>query len=216
VVPHLGVVDLNITDAPSGAKFTTKDPSSDPRGGDRRIDSPPPGTRAAAKFQQLRDATPAVTATHNIWRIGMYKERSGWVTFAGILLLITGSLNVIYGIAAIGDSRFFVQDAKYMISNLNTWGWITLGIGLIQVLAAGSLWNGGLFGRILGIGAASISAIAALLAIPAYPLWSLAIFAISIVIVHQISAHGTEGRGADARAASRNRDAMEAMADYKQ
>jgi hypothetical protein len=151
---------------------------------------------------------------HYIWRTVMYEERSGWVTFASVLLLITGSLNVVYGIAAIGDSNFFVNDARYIISNLNTWGWITLGIGLVEVLAAGSLWRGGLFGRILGIGAASLSAIAALLAIPAYPFWALAIFALNIVIIHQISAHGTTGRGGvhDAR----GRDSMEAMADYKQ
>jgi hypothetical protein len=149
----------------------------------------------------------------------MYEERSGWVTFAGVLLLITGSLNVIYGIAAIGDSSFFVRDARYIISDLNTWGWIMLGIGLIQVLAAGSLWNGGLFGRIFGIGAASLGAIGALLSIPAYPFWSLAIFAVSIVIIHQIAAHGTDGRDAAAHAASsatRERDDMEAMAAYKQ
>ena len=146
----------------------------------------------------------------------MYEERSGWVTFAGVLLLVVGTLNVIYGIAAIGDSSFFVEDARYIISNLNTWGWITLVIGLLQVLAAGSLWQGGLFGRIVGIGAASLSAIAALLSIPAYPFWSLAIFAVSIVIIHQIAAHGTEGRGADARPGTRERDNMEAMANYKQ
>jgi hypothetical protein len=144
----------------------------------------------------------------------MYEERSGWVTFASVLLLITGSLNVIYGIAAIGDSSFFVQDARYIISSLNTWGWITLAIGLIQVLAAGSLWRGGLFGRILAVVAASISAIAALLSIPAYPFWSLAVFAVDIVIIHQICAHGTEGRAA-AEAAS-SPAAMSAMADYKQ
>jgi hypothetical protein len=146
----------------------------------------------------------------------MHEERSGWVTFAGVLLLIAGVLNVIYGIAAIGDSSFFVQDARYIFSNLNTWGWIILVIGVIQLLAAGSLWNGGLFGRIVGIGAASISAIGALLSIPAYPFWSLAIFAVDVVIIHQIAAHGTEGRGAEAQAGSRERDSMEAMANYKQ
>jgi hypothetical protein len=148
----------------------------------------------------------------------MHEERSAWVTFAGVLLVITGSVNVIYGIAAIGDSSVFVQDARYVISHLNTWGWITLGIGLIQVLAAGSLWRGGLFGRIVGISAASVSAIAALLAIPAYPFWSLAVFALDIVIIQQISAHGSEGRtGAGAASSSsRTRAAMEGMADYKQ
>ena len=145
----------------------------------------------------------------------MYEERSGWVTFAGILLMIAGVLNVIYGIAAIGDSSFFVNDARFILSNLNTWGWIALGIGLIQVIGAGSLWRGGLFGRILAIAGASLSAIAALLSIPAYPFWSLAIFAIDIVIIHQIAAHGTEGRDAAASTVS-ERDMMEGMASYKQ
>jgi hypothetical protein len=148
----------------------------------------------------------------------MFEERSGWVTFAAVLFLITGTLNVIYGIAAIGDSSFFVRDARYVISDLNTWGWVTLGIGLIQVIAAGSLWRGGLFGRVLGICAASLSAIAALLSIPAYPFWSLAIFAVDIVIIHQIAAHGTEGRGAAAAepAAASKAPEWDAMAQYKQ
>jgi hypothetical protein len=122
------------------------------------------------------------------------EQRAGWVTFAGVMLLIVGVLNVIYGIAAIGDSSFFVNDTRYILSNLNTWGWVTLILGVIQILAAFSLWGGGLYGRIVGIGAASLSAIAALLSIPAYPLWSLAIFALNIVIIHQIATRGTEGR----------------------
>jgi hypothetical protein len=145
----------------------------------------------------------------------MYEERSGWVTFAAVLLLIGGTLNVIYGIAAIGDSSFFVQDARYILSNLNTWGWVAVLIGLIQVIAAGSLWRGGLFGRIFGIAAASLSAIGALLSIPAYPFWSLAIFALDIVIIHQIASHGTEGRGAAAET-TRGSDAMTGMAQYRQ
>ena len=146
----------------------------------------------------------------------MYEERSGWVTFAAVLLLIAGTLNVIYGIAAIGDSRFFVGDARYIVSDLNTWGWIALGVGLLQVLGAGSLWRGGLFGRIMGLAAASISAIAALLSIPVYPFWSLAIFALDIVIIHQICAHGREGRGAAAETASSAAPEWDAMAQYKQ
>ena len=124
------------------------------------------------------------------------ESRSGWVTFAVVMLSIAGVLNVIYGIAAIGDSSFFVHDTRYILSNLNTWGWVTLVIGVVQLFAAFSLWGGGLFGRIVGIVAASLSAIVALLSIPAYPLWSLAIFALDIVIIHQIATRGTEGRRA--------------------
>jgi hypothetical protein len=124
----------------------------------------------------------------------MNEQRAGWVTFAGVMLLIGGVLNVIYGIAAIGDSSFFVNDQKYILSNLNTWGWITLILGVIQLFAAFSLWSGSLYGRIIGISAAGLSAIGALLSIPAYPFWSLAIFAIDVVIIHQIATRGAEGR----------------------
>jgi hypothetical protein len=126
----------------------------------------------------------------------MNAQRSGWVTFAGVLLLIAGVLNVIYGIAALGDSSFFVNDQKYILSNLHTWGWVALIVGVLQAGAALSLFSGGLYGRIVGIGAAGLSAIAAMLSIPAYPFWSLAIFALAIVIIHQIATHGTEGRRA--------------------
>jgi len=146
----------------------------------------------------------------------MYEERSGWVTFAGILLVIAGALNVIYGIAAIGNSKFFVANTKYIFSDLKTWGWIALIVGILQVLAAGSLWAGGLYGRIVGIGAASLSAIAALLSIPGYPFWSLAIFALDVVIIHQIATRGTEGRGDAAPVEPASARNMEGMAQYKQ
>jgi hypothetical protein len=125
----------------------------------------------------------------------MTETRSGWVTFAGVMLLVLGVLNIIYGIAAIADSRFFIQDTKYILSNLSFWGWITLIIGVAQVFAAFSIWSGGLYGQLIGITVASFSAIAALLSIPAYPFWSLAIFAVDIVIIYQIAVHGSEGRG---------------------
>jgi hypothetical protein len=133
----------------------------------------------------------------------MDKTHSGWVTFAGVMLFVVGVLNVIYGIAAIGDASFFVQDQKYIISNLNTWGWVTLILGLFQFFAAFSLWSGGLYGRVVAIFAASLSAIAALLSIPAYPFWSLAVFAINIIIIHQVAVYG----GADVDAPRRERAA---------
>src|SRR3954463_7409027 len=125
----------------------------------------------------------------------MDKTHSGWVTFAGVMLFVVGVLNVIYGIAAIGDSSFFVQDQKYILSNLNTWGWVTLIIGVIQLFAAFSLWSGGVYGRVIAIFAASLSALAALLSIPAYPFWSLAIFAMDIIIIHQVAVYGGAGDG---------------------
>ena len=124
----------------------------------------------------------------------MNEQRAGWVTFAGVMLLIGGVLNVIYGIAAIGDSSFFVNEQKYILSNLNTWGWVTLILGVVQILAAYSIWSGNQFGRWFGIATAGLSSIAALMSIPAYPFWSLAIFAVDILIIYGLAAYGGQHR----------------------
>jgi hypothetical protein len=121
------------------------------------------------------------------------QQGSGWILFAGIMILIAGILNIIWGIAAIDNSSFFVEDERFIFSSLNTWGWIILILGIIEVLAAFSIWRGGAFGAIFGIFAASLSAIGALLSIPAYPFWSLAIFAIDILIIYGLAAYGARG-----------------------
>jgi len=112
---------------------------------------------------------------------------TGWWIFAGVLLAIGGILNVIYGIAAIGDSKFFTANATYIISSLHTWGWVTLILGVLELIAAFSLFAGGGFGRWVGIFSAGLASIAALLSIPAYPFWSLCVFALSIIIVYELA-----------------------------
>ena len=112
---------------------------------------------------------------------------TGWWVFAGILLLIAGVLNVIYGIAAIGNSHFFTANAHYILSDLKTWGWVTVIIGAVELIAGFSLFSGGGFGRWVGIFAAALASISALLSIPAYPFWSLCIFALSIIILYELA-----------------------------
>jgi hypothetical protein len=119
-------------------------------------------------------------------------RRPGWVTFAAILLLIAGTLNVIYGIAAIGDSDFFIKRTHYIFGDLNTWGWVALTLGVLEILASVSLWQGGLYGRLFAIAVAGISAMGALLSIPAYPFWSLALFTIDLIIIGQLSISGID------------------------
>jgi hypothetical protein len=121
-------------------------------------------------------------------------EGSGWVLFAGIMIMMVGVLNAVWGIAAIGDSSFFVQDTRYILSGLNTWGWIVLIIGALQLIAAFSILAGRGFGRWFGIGVASLNAIAALLSIPAYPFWSLAIFAVDILVIYGLATYGGDRR----------------------
>ena len=118
---------------------------------------------------------------------------AGSAVFAAILLMVAGTVNIIYGIAAISDSAFFVNETRYVFSNLNTWGWITLLLGIIAIAAGVSVVRGGLFGRMIGILIASLSAIAALLSVGgAYPFWSLGVFAICIVVIHGLAVYDPE------------------------
>jgi hypothetical protein len=137
-------------------------------------------------------ATAPVTGTTSRGR-DVYSDDgggSGWLLFAGIMIVMVGILNVIYGIAAVDNANFFVADQQYILSDLNTWGWVMLSLGVLQVFAAFSIWSGGGFGRWFGIGVASLNAIAALLSIPAYPFWSLAVFTIDILIIYGLAAYG--------------------------
>lgn len=112
---------------------------------------------------------------------------TGWWVFAGILLSISGVLNIIWGIAAISESHFFIGEAHYILSGLNTWGWVTLILGVIELIAALSLFSGGGFGRWIGIFAAALVAIDSLMNIPAYPFWSLCVFALSVIVLYELA-----------------------------
>ncbi len=114
----------------------------------------------------------------------------GRAIFAAVLLMIGGVLNIIYGIAAISNAHFFAGHQTYVFGNLKTWGWITLILGVIELLAAASLFGGGTFGRWFGIFAASLVAIESLLQIGSYPFLSIAIFALSLWIISGLVVYG--------------------------
>ena len=123
----------------------------------------------------------------------MSARGTGSAFFASILLMVAGVVNIFYGIAALDDSKFFVGETRYVVSNLNTWGWITLLLGILAILAAFSVLRGGIFGRSVGIVVASISAIGSLLSVGgAYPFWSLGVFALCIVIIHGLAVYDPE------------------------
>jgi hypothetical protein len=115
---------------------------------------------------------------------------TGWVLFAAIMFGIAACLNIIWGIAAVSNSHFFVANAHYVISDLNTWGWIAMAFGAVEGLAALSMWRGGAFGRWFGMIVAGLAVIAAMLSIPAYPLWSLVLVALYILVIYALAAYG--------------------------
>ncbi|HEV8251519.1 MAG TPA: hypothetical protein VGQ15_16225 [Gaiellaceae bacterium] len=114
---------------------------------------------------------------------------SGWILFAGVLLGFAGVWNTINGMLAIGKSKVFVADAEYIFSDLRTWGWIILFLGILQLAAAFMLASGSEFARWFGIGVAGLNAIGQLYYVPAQPWWAMAMFAVDILIIYGLAVY---------------------------
>jgi uncharacterized membrane protein (DUF2068 family) len=116
---------------------------------------------------------------------------AGRTMFAAILLLLVGTLNIIYGIGAISDAHFYANDTRYVFTNLHAMGWVLVLVGVIQLTGGVSLMSGRPWGRFVGIVAGSIGAIDALLSMGGnHPFWSLAIFFLCVWIVYGIVEFG--------------------------
>ena len=120
---------------------------------------------------------------------------AGRATFAAVLLLIAGTLNIIYGIGALDKANIYLNDTRYIFSNLNTMGWALIVLGAVQLTGGFSLMSGKTYGRVIGIIGAGLGAIVALLSVGgANPWWSLAVFALCVYILQGILVLGDDER----------------------
>ena len=120
---------------------------------------------------------------------------AGRATFAAILLLIAGTINVVYGIGALDSASIFVNEKRFILDDLNTMGWVLIVLGVIQLTGGFSLLAGNTYGRIIGIVGGSLGAIGALFSVGgANPWWSLAVFALCVWIVYGLIVFGQDER----------------------
>ena len=123
---------------------------------------------------------------------------AGRATFAAVLLLIAGTLNIIYGIGALDSANIFANDTRYILTDLNTMGWVLIVLGVIQLTGGFSLLAGNTYGRVIGIVGAGLGAIGALLSVGGSdPWWSLADL-LPVHMDHQRHPHPRRRRAASA------------------
>jgi hypothetical protein len=115
---------------------------------------------------------------------------AGWVLFAAIMLGFAGTLALIDGIVALSRSSFYVAGAHFVFSDLRTWAWITLILGAVAILAAFGVVAGSAWARWFGIVVAAVNAIGQLAWIQSYPMWSLCIFAVDILVIYALAVYG--------------------------
>jgi hypothetical protein len=142
--------------------------------------------------------------THGQFNYADYDDSKGQglVTFAGVMIAIAATLNILYGIAAIDNAHVFVNNAKYVFGDLNTYGWILLLLGVVQYFAAFAIWRGAAWGRWFGVACASANAILQTLWIPAFPILAMTILTLDIVAIWGLLAYGGR-RAADREAKAR-------------
>ena len=124
---------------------------------------------------------------------GRHAEGQGYglILFASILLMIIGFFNLIDGIAAIAKSHVFIANAHYVFGDLRTWGWITLILGIMQLLAAVGVLAGNQAARWTAVVLIGLNMIDQMFFLPGYPFWSLMIIAADVFALYGLCAYGS-------------------------
>jgi hypothetical protein len=133
------------------------------------------------------------STTPSIGEARSHEEGRGYglVLFASILLVVVACFNLIQGISAIANSHVFTANAHYVFANLKTWGWITLILGILQLLAALGVLAGNQLARWFAVVVIALNAIDQMFFIPAYPFWALIIIAMDVVALYGLLAYGS-------------------------
>jgi hypothetical protein len=122
---------------------------------------------------------------------------TGWVVFAGVMMVIGGGLNLFYGIvAAVNDEWVVFTNRANVYLDVSEWGWVHIILGGIVLLAGIGVFSGNILARIVGVIVASVSLIVNFFFIPVYPLWALTVIVIDTLVIWALTAHGREMRSA--------------------
>jgi hypothetical protein len=122
---------------------------------------------------------------------------AGWVAFAGVMLIMLGSFQIVQGLVALFDDGFYLVRPNGLVVDVdyNTWGWIHTVIGIVGVLAGIGLLAGNMAARVAGVVIAALSALVNLAFISAYPVWSTILIAFDVIVIYAIIVHGRELKG---------------------
>jgi hypothetical protein len=122
---------------------------------------------------------------------------TGWVVFGGVMLIVMGGFQITQGLVALFDDGFYAVGPEGLVVNVdyNAWGWLHLVIGLVGVLVGIGLLAGNLAARIAGVVIAGLSALVNMAFISAYPVWSVLVIALDVIVIFAIIVHGREVKG---------------------
>jgi hypothetical protein len=120
---------------------------------------------------------------------------SGWILFAAVMMGLMGAYNALQGLAAIFSDDYYVgTEDELLIFDFTTWGVITLAWGVVLLLAAFALFTGKGWGRWLALAIVATNAVAQSAFLAAFPLWSILVIGISILVIFALTARWDEAQ----------------------
>lgn len=137
-------------------------------------------------------------APHYLRRFVMEKDTSvdgswlGWIGFASFMLLLGGFFSAIAGFAALFKDGVVLSGFgnNIWLMTYVQWGWVHILIGVLAIVAAGSLLAGHMYGRIIAIVVAFLSALVNMAFVPVYPIWSIIVIFIDVMVIYSVMVHG--------------------------
>jgi hypothetical protein len=120
---------------------------------------------------------------------------TGWIAFAGIMMLIGGSIAFLQGlVAAVNDEwvGWNAATSNAIVVDLSAWGWVHMIVGVIVFLAGIGVFTGNILARTVGVIIASVSLIVNFMWLPAYPIWAIIVITIDALVIWALTAHGRE------------------------
>lgn len=119
----------------------------------------------------------------------------GWIYFASLMMMLVGGFQAIAGLVALFKDDFYLVTAKsLLVFDYSTWGWIHLLMGIVIFMAGVALMNGATWARMVGVLLAGISLFANMAFLSAYPLWSILMIVVDIMVIYALTVHGDEAQ----------------------
>ena len=119
---------------------------------------------------------------------------TGWIVFAGVMMLMMGAFHVIQGLVALFQDTYYLvgQEGLVVQVDYTTWGWVHTILGAVVILAGVALLAGQMWARVIAIILAFGSALVNIAFLGAYPLWSITMIAIDVLVIYAVTMHGKE------------------------
>ena len=156
------------------------------------------GTSTREEASQMADTrrTQASTGEGTSHREGRPEATGwvGWVIFAGIMMVMLGTFQAIEGLVALFKDTYFLVPRNGLVVSVSytTWGWVHLLLGILVAVAGLGLMVGQMWARIVGILLALASAVVNIAFLAAYPVWSVILIAVDILVIYALTVHGKE------------------------